>query len=137
MQRSKNYSVKKLIFWTTSLLLIMDIIFLPFVTKPFVFEGGITENYFFGSLLVAMIWCYIIWINFVDHKKAKIFDYKSSVFLGDSSSSEKGDYYFHLKLAVHLVTIALIALIILGFFSVLSQMDLLSKNLSLFLNLYR
>jgi hypothetical protein len=119
MQNHKT--IKQIIFVITSLLLIFDFLLVPFVTEPFLFKNGIDEQYFFLCIFAIASWSYITWLNFSEMEKIK---YLSPFFCED-----KTRYYFHLRIALKLITTSMIILILLGFYSVIIQCDLAWKNI--------
>ncbi len=132
IKKNKVTSVKKLVFKAISFFLIFDVLLIPFVTEPFI---GITENYLLGVILVLLCWRYFVWLIYADLKRIKFFRFENSVPFSETySSNDKRDYYFHLNLVIKLVAILLSALIIFGFFSIISQFDLFLNNLRTWLN---
>lgn len=119
MQKQKM--IKQIIFGITSLLLIFDCFLVPFVTEPFLFKDGVYEQYVFVCIFAIASWSYITWLNFSELEKIK--------YLFPFFSEHKCSYYFHLKIALKAVTTIMIILILLGFYSVVSQHSIAWQNM--------
>lgn len=126
----KTIRVKKIIFITLSFFLILDCLFLPFVTAPFVFEEGIKEEYILGIVIVIAFWSHLVWINLKDIKEVKYLSYKNVLI---DFSNNQNSYYFHLKMALRIVTLFVSGLILLGLFLIVDQYNLFLKNFHIFL----
>ena len=134
---SSNYKaglIKKIIFGFISLVLLIDIILLPFVTEPFVFENGISEEYVAGVIIVLIVWSCFVFLNHADLKKITILSFENTILFAKTySEKSKERYYCQLGLFLKVVTSALAVLILLGLFSIVDQYNLFLKNFHIFL----
>ena len=131
---NKMALAERLFFISISSFLIFDILFLPFVTEPFIFENGVKDSYVFGSIIAVAVWIYLVWLNTTDISQISFLRFENTIFFGKIySSAEKRRYYFHIKIVLMVITIALSAFILLGTFSIIEQHTLFFRNFSIFL----
>ncbi len=133
-KNSKASLIKKVFFGFISLLLIIDIILLPFVTEPFVFENGISEEYVFGVIIGLIVWSCFVFLNHADLKKIAILSFENTILFAKTyPEKSKERYYCQLDFFLKVVTAALIIVILFGLFSIVDQYDLMLKNFYIFL----
>lgn len=132
---TKSIFVKKIIFGLISLILIIDVIFLPFVTEPFVFVNGINEEYIFGAIIIFIVWTCFIFLNHVNLEKMSILSFEKTILFAKAyPEKSKKQYYYQLDFFLKAVTLILMALILFGLFSILDQYNLILKNFHIFFN---